>query len=91
MKDKSLVASIRAYSVIAFCGFCGRDVFLVDLFSLTKYIEENLKCGENEYVILSLMRQFKNELRDQYHLTPLIAVTKSGLNVKLWVKGLLEV
>jgi hypothetical protein len=67
MKDKSLVASLRAYSVIAFCGsFCGRDVLLVDLFSLTKYIEENLKCGENEYVILSLMGQFKNELRDQY-------------------------
>jgi hypothetical protein len=92
LKDKSLVASLGAYSVIAFCGsFRGPEVFLTDLFGLAKYMEDNLKCGEKEYVIIPLMGRFKNELGDQYHLTPLIAVTKSGLNVKLWVKRLLEV
>ena len=41
LKIRSLIASIGAYSVIAFCGsFRGPEVFLVDLYGLIKYAEE---------------------------------------------------
>jgi hypothetical protein len=66
-------------------------VFLVDLYGLIKYTEENLKSGDKEYVIVPLMGRFKNEIGDQYHLTPLVATTESGLKVKLWIKHLVEV
>ncbi len=91
-RNKNIIASIGAYSTIAFCGsFRGPEVFLVDLFGLHKYMEEDLKVQDKEYVIIPLLGRFKNELGDQYHLTPLIAITNSGIKVKVWIKRLLEV
>jgi len=89
---KSAIARLGAYSVIAFCGsFRGPEVFLVDLFGLRKYLEENLSVDGKPYVIIPLLGRFKNELGEQYHLTPLIATTKSGLRVRRWVQRLVEV
>jgi hypothetical protein len=56
-----------------------------------KYAKDDLKHGEKEYVIIPLLGRFKSELGEQYHLTPLIAETKSGLKLKLWVQRLIEV
>ncbi len=92
LAQQSLIASIGAYALIAFCGsFRGPEVFLVDLFGLKKYFQENPTYGTNTYVIVPLMGRLKNEIGDQYHLTPLAAITKSGLHVKLWIHRLLEV
>jgi hypothetical protein len=92
LKDKSTVASLGAYSLIAFCGsFRGPEVFLVDLHGLMKYMKEEPNHGDKEYVIIPLLGRFKNELGEQYHLTPLIGETKSGLKLRLWVKRLIEV
>lgn len=71
--------------------FRGPEVFLVDLFGLKKYFQENPTYGTNAYVIVPLTGRFKNEIGDQYHLTPLAAIKKSGLQVKLWIHCLLEV
>jgi hypothetical protein len=92
LKDKRTVASVGAYSLIAFCGsFQGPEVFLVDLHGLMKYMKDEPKYREKEYVIIPLLGRFKNELGEQYHLTPLIRETKSGLKLKLWVSRLIEV
>ncbi len=92
IKSRSQVARLGAYSVIAFCGsFRGPEVFMTDLFGLIKYGEERLTAGDKEYVMIPLLGRFKNEVGDQYHLTPLIATTRSGLNVKTWVLRLIEV
>jgi hypothetical protein len=41
LRTKSLLASIGAYALIAFCGsFQGNEVFLTDLHGLSKYCEE---------------------------------------------------
>lgn len=41
-RGQNLIASIGAYSIIVFCGsFKEPEVFKVDLFGLTKYVEEN--------------------------------------------------
>lgn len=92
LQDKCLIASIGAYSVIAFTGsFRGNEVFLVDLHGLRKYLQTQMRTGEVEYVIVPLLGHFKGETGLQYHLTPLAAQTKSGLQVKRWIKRLVSV
>jgi hypothetical protein len=92
LKEKSTLASVGAYALIAFCGsFRGPEVFLVDLHGLMKYMKEEPKHGDKEYIIVPLLGRFKNELGEQYHLTPLIGETKSRLKLKLWVKRLIDI
>ncbi len=87
-----LVASVGAYSIIAFCGsFRGSEVFLVDLHGLRKYLLD-LNHPENpDHVIIPLLGRFKGETGERYHLTPLASVTSSGLRVREWVKRLVFV
>jgi hypothetical protein len=89
---RELVASIGAYSIVAFCGsFRGPEVFLVDLFGLRKYMQQQPKDVSVECVIVPLLGRFKGETGEKYHLTPLAAVTSSGLNVRLWLRRLIFV
>jgi hypothetical protein len=91
--NRSDIASLGAFCLIAFCGsFRGPEMFLVGLFGLHKYGRTDLKtAGGKDYVIVPLLGRFKNELGEQYHLTPLIAETTSGLKVRLWIKRFLDV
>jgi hypothetical protein len=87
--ERHRTASVGAYIVIAFCGsFHGNEVFLTDLFGLEKYLQE--LDGEN-HVIVPLLGRYKGEMHKRYHLTPLAAVTNSGIQVRLWLKQLTEV
>jgi hypothetical protein len=90
---RSRTASLAAWSVICFCGsFRGPEMFLVDMHGLAKYAASDRFCeGRREFVIVPLLGRFKNELGEQYHLTPLAAVTRSGLQVKTWIRRLVEV
>jgi len=89
---RSHVARLGAFCLIAFCGsFRGPEMFLVDLCGLNKYGREDLRtAGGKEYVIVPLLGRFKNELGEQYHLTPMIAETASGLRIRLWIRRLLD-
>jgi hypothetical protein len=92
LSQRSAVASVGALTVTCFCGsFRGPEMTLVDLFGLAKYIETDRFADGREFVIIPLLGRFKNEIGDQYHLTPLAAVTKSGLQVKRWIKRLVDV
>ena len=93
--ERSKLASIGAFVAIAFCGsFRGHEVFLVDLDGLRKYLatpmfEESM--NNLEYVIVPLLGFFKGETGIQYHLTPLVARTSSGIEVKRWITRLVGV
>jgi len=91
-ENRSIFSSIGAFCVVAFCGsFRGPEMFLVDLYGLHKYGKSDLKTSAGkEYVIIPLLGRFKNELGEQYHLTPLIATTSSGLKIRMWIKRFLE-
>ena len=92
LRDRSLVASVGAYSIIAFTGsFRGNEVFLVDLHGLRTYLDTPQRVGEQDFVAIPLLGEFKGETGLQYHITPLAAKTKSGLPVKLWVERLVAV
>jgi len=85
-QDKELIGMLGAYVVIAFCGSF-RGCFW-------------LTCMEPKYlaavdlppdtIIIPLLGRFKGETGERYHLTPLAAVTSSGIQVRSWVKRLVE-
>jgi len=77
----SLVVSLGAFTVIAFCGsFRGPEVFLVDLHGLRKVLLED-KDQEKDHVVIPLMGRFKGEFNMRYHLAPLASVMDLGLVV----------
>jgi hypothetical protein len=88
---ESCLASIGAYSIIAFCGsFWGSEVFLTDLHGLRKHLEATQTQGR-DHVVIPLLGRFKGEQNSRYHLAPLAATTSSGLRVQTWVERLVNV
>jgi len=85
------VASLGAFALIAFCGsFRGSEVFLTDLHGLRKMMKDTKKLGR-DHVMIILLGRFKGEQNARYHLAPLAATTKSGLQVQRWVERLIKV
>jgi hypothetical protein len=77
LKELSLLASIGAYSLIAFCGsFQGNEVFLTDLHGLRKYCME---LAGSDHVIIPLLGKFKGEMHARYHLAPVAALTGGAI------------
>ncbi len=87
--DQHKLACAGAFTVIAFCGsFRGNEVFLTDLFGLAKYAHE---LGAADHVVVPLLGKYKGEAHQRYHLTPLAATTNSGIEVRTWIRRLVEV
>ncbi len=75
--------------VVAFWGsFRGNEVFLTDLFGLSKYLNELV---DQPYVIVPLLGKYKGEAHKRYHLTPMAATTSSGIQIRSWIKHLVVV
>jgi hypothetical protein len=81
--------TLGAFICIAFCGsFRGAEVFLVDCAGLQSSLQNPPDPSLPPHVIIPLLGRFKNEIGSRYHLTPLAAVTASGINVLRWVSRL---
>lgn len=86
---REVLSFVGAFCCIAYGGsFRGHEVFLTDLFGLTKYADLSLEEDRVKYIIVPLLGRFKNEDGEKYHLTPLAYVTNSGINIGTWVKRL---
>jgi hypothetical protein len=78
MEARCDIITLGTYISIAFCGsFCGSD--------LRSYLQAPADPCLPPHVIIPLLGRSKNEIDSRYHLTPLAAVTSSGINVHLWV------
>lgn len=81
--------SLEHFSLIAFAGsFWGHEVFLVDTHGLLKYAEEERVERGDKFIIVPLLGKYKREISEDYHLTPLAAMSSSGLAIKTWVMRL---
>lgn len=90
-RKKIALIQCAVYSIIAFCGsFRGNEAFLVDLDGLNRYYKQLEEEKNLYYVIVPLMGRFKGETGERYHLTPLAAVTNSGIRVRAWIGLLLK-
>jgi len=88
-REKEMISMLGAYVVIAFCGsFRGNEVFLADMHGTMKYLTAGDVAADT--VIIPLLGRFKGETGERYHLTPLAAITSLGIQVKTWVKRLVE-
>jgi len=84
-EDKLREALLTLYGLVSFCGgLRGEEVPLTDLYGLIKHLDEG-RDGDLPHVIIPLLGRFKGERGEKYHLLPLSASTKSGLNPRKWV------
>jgi len=61
LPTRSRLASIGAYSIIAFCGsFRGSEVLLTDLQGLRKQLEAT-RAQQRDHVVIPLLGRFKGE------------------------------
>jgi hypothetical protein len=65
-------------------------MFLTDLSGLRKYIQGDTSPNLPPHVIIPLLGRFKGEIGSRYHLTPMAAKTRSGIDVKVLVERLVE-
>jgi hypothetical protein len=88
-EDRHKAAMAGGYAAVAFCGsFRGNEVFLTDLYGLSKYLVE---LADKPFVIIPLLGQYKGEAHRRYHLTPMAATTDSGIQIREWIKRVVQV
>jgi len=84
------IAAEGAFYVIAFCcGLRGEEVPLVDLHGTLKHWEASTTFNP-PHIVVAILGRFKGEIGENYHLLPIVTVTSSGIDNKLWIGRLLE-
>jgi hypothetical protein len=78
--------SITATMLISgfFAALRGEEIIRADLGAIRKYWEEAVSWIGAEHVPLMLAGRFKREIGEKLFCQPLAAVTKSGVNIRLW-------
>ena len=89
--DRELLAMTGAFVSICFCGsFRGHEVFLTDLDGLYRYNENIHDQKDESHVTIPFLGRYKGETGERFHLTPMAALTNSGIDLKFWVGLLLQ-
>jgi hypothetical protein len=84
--DKYDIAMEGAFYLTAFCGgLRGEEVPLTNVTGIRKWWASGEDEGVTPHVTVALLGRFKNQVGEKYHLKPLAAVTKSGLQPRLWI------
>lgn len=80
-----------AFYVIAFsCALRGEEVPLADLYGIQKHWEAGVNHSP-PHITIALLGRFKGETGENYHLLPIVPITRSGIDNKRWIGRLLEV
>jgi hypothetical protein len=83
--QKFRLASEGAFYAIAFsCALRGEEVPLADLTGMLKHWDKGL-AHDPPHVTVALLGRFKGEVGENYHLLPIVPITRSGINNKLWI------
>ena len=88
---RDLLVMTGAFVSICFCGsFRGHEVFLTDLDGLIRHNENIQSPKVDSRVIIPLLGRFKGKTGERFHLTPMVATTKSGIELGLWIRLLIR-
>ncbi len=83
------LASEASFYVIAFCcALRGEEVPLTDLHGILKHWSSSCN-GTPPHIVIPLLGRFKGELGENYHLLPIVTLTRSGIDNKKWIGRLL--
>jgi hypothetical protein len=84
------LAQEGAFYVIAFsCALRGEEVPLADLTGTARHWEKSL-TNNPPHIVIALLGRFKGELGENYHLLPIVPLTRSGIDNELWIGRLLN-
>ncbi len=79
-----------AFYVIAFsCALRGEEVPLADLYGIRKHWEAGVNHSP-PHITIALLGRFKGETGENYHLLPIVPITRSGIDNKKWIGRLLH-
>ena len=86
-KDRWELALEGCFYVISFvCALRGEEVPLVNLAGIREHLVES-DAHKIPHVVVALLGRFKNEHGDSnYHLLPIVNVTRSGLEPRRWIE-----
>ena len=87
VNDEERDKQITAGGYFCFCyvtSLRGSEGLLTDLAGLWKHYDKS-----KPYVLITLLGRAKGEHHSQQHLLPCVPITRSGINVKLWIERLL--
>lgn len=89
--DKHKYALEGIFYVVAFTlAFRGEEVPLIELHGISNHWAQGLQHS-TPHVVITLLGHFKNEIRESYHLIPVLYTTPRGLEPGKWVERVLEV
>jgi len=84
------IAAEGAFYVISFsCALRGEELPLVDLHGILKHWEQSTS-SEPPHIVIAILGRFKGEIGENYHLLPIVTVTSSRIENKLWIGRLLD-
>jgi len=84
------IAAEGAFYVIAFsCALRGEELPLVDLHGTLKHWTPST-TSDPPHIVIAILGRFKGEIGENYHLLPIVTITASGIDNKLWIGRLLE-
>jgi hypothetical protein len=84
------IIMLGAVLVVGFCGALrGNEIFLVEGSYLCHYKRKG-RMHRTPYVVIPMMGRFKGETGERNVLRVLAGITKSGINVALWVTRLID-
>jgi hypothetical protein len=81
------------FQIVSFVGgFRGEEMPMMSLDAIAKYLEHDQPSDPLlAHVMLALRGRVKGEHKDEAcHLIPVVAITKSGLRPRLWVRRVVE-
>jgi hypothetical protein len=84
------ISAEGAFYVIAFsCALRGEELPLVDLYGVMKHWEQGITSNP-PHIVIAILGRFKGEIGENYHLLPIVTITSSGIDNKLWIGRLLD-
>lgn len=78
------------FALVAYVGILrGKEVPLMDLNETRLKTQMGLNHPSSPHVVIALTGKFKNEVGLMKHFIPVMEVTRSGLNVRVWLERML--
>lgn len=89
-QEKRDIEEMMVFALASFCAALrGEEVPLIVLEGLRKFWDETKVAKPTPHVMLTLRGRFKGEQGLRWHCVPVVDVTASGLQVRLWFERLL--
>ncbi len=92
LEDRIRITNLAAFLVCGYTGgLRGEETMLLSLHGLSLHLEEGLQNGKQPHVPITLLGRFKGETGNRYHIIPVAACTKSGIDAGIWMRRFVKV